>query len=399
MDNDVRELLRDIAEDIPPQRQVPSTLRPRARRRVVATVGMTLVFAVAVLVGGVAVLRSITQASLVPVNPPAVRLPDDPGAWQRIVLPGGAPGCNDHGCLVRTVTAGDAGLVAMGTKFGCCGEAFAGWSSPDGLSWQQIDGDNPPKAAGFAAAGPGFVITGTNGVYTSTDGVSWDHVQPPVDRAEFLGVTAGGPGVVAVGSPDNAWFSSDGATWQPATVPQTGVPADMTRVAAGPDRLVAMGSTRAGGPRSELVIWASSDGMTWHDVAIDNAIMSPSCRITGLAGSPAGFVATGWCGPVGHEGDYLVWRSADGVTWSRVGGALEGQTHYFAVSAGPNGFIGTNSQGVWTSVDGASWTPVPTGSAFQGAEVLNVIAWGSRFVAVGDMKDGHNVVWISGPQH
>src|SRR5947199_252854 len=39
MENQVRELLRDIAEDIPPQRQVPPTLRPRARRRIAATIG------------------------------------------------------------------------------------------------------------------------------------------------------------------------------------------------------------------------------------------------------------------------------------------------------------------------------------------------------------------------
>ena len=38
------------------------------------------------------------------------------------------------------------------------------------------------------------------------------------------------------------------------------------------------------------------------------------------------------------------------------------------------------------------------GQAFQGAEAVDVIAWGSRFVAVGDTNDGQNVVWISGPQ-
>jgi hypothetical protein len=53
---------------------------------------------------------------------------------------------------------------------------------------------------------------------------------------------------------------------------------------------------------------------------------------------------------------------------------------------------------VWTSVDGASWTDVPTGQAFQEAELGTVIAWGSRFVAVGGTHDGQSVVWISGPQ-
>jgi hypothetical protein len=58
----------------------------------------------------------------------------------------------------------------------------------------------------------------------------------------------------------------------------------------------------------------------------------------------------------------------------------------------------TGGQSVWTSVDGESWTRVPTGPAFQGAGARDVTARGSRFVVVGGTDDGHNVVWISGPQ-
>ena len=54
-------------------------------------------------------------------------------------------------------------------------------------------------------------------------------------------------------------------------------------------------------------------------------------------------------------------------------------------------------QSVWTSVDGASWTRVPT-EAFQGAAASDSTAWRSRLVVVGTTDDGHNAVWISPPQ-
>jgi dipeptidyl aminopeptidase/acylaminoacyl peptidase len=70
MENQVRELLRDIAEDIAPQREVPPTLRPRARRRIATTVGATLVVVVALILGSVVAVRSIhTSAPPGPAHP------------------------------------------------------------------------------------------------------------------------------------------------------------------------------------------------------------------------------------------------------------------------------------------------------------------------------------------
>jgi hypothetical protein len=61
-------------------------------------------------------------------------------------------------------------------------------------------------------------------------------------------------------------------------------------------------------------------------------------------------------------------------------------------------WIAVGGDAAWTSVNGESWTRVPTGPTFRGAEPSDVTAWGSRFVVVGGTDDGHNVVWISGPQ-
>lgn len=411
MDNQVRELLRDIAEDIPPQREVPPTLRPRARRRIAAIVGVTVVAVAALALGGMVAVRSITESSPRPADlPNNVQLPNAPEAWQRIALPysDGCPRDNCHGMMVA---AGDAGIVATAWKdgrnpLGDLGDKFVVWSSPDGLSWHLIEGDGGRLR--LAAAEPGFVAVGWQSVWTSTDGVSWDRAQPsPEHRDLFWGVTAGGPGVVAVGQPNKAWYSSDGLTWEAAEVPP--VPADvypgddrrtpavyMSSVAAGADRLVATGSMTFNDNGEGRAIWVSSDGTSWRDVPIDGNVFPRGCDISDVAGTPDGFVAVGEC----PSGEPLVWRSPDGVRWERVGWRppFDGETPG-SVAAGPGGWVAVGGDAVWTSVDGESWTRVPTGPTFQEAEAMDdVTAWNSRFVVVGTTEDGQRVVWISGPQ-
>lgn len=83
MENQVRELLRDIAEDIALQAKVPPTLRPRARRRIATTVGATLVVVVALILGSVVAVRSIrTSAPPGPANPGPT--PEQPGRFARV---------------------------------------------------------------------------------------------------------------------------------------------------------------------------------------------------------------------------------------------------------------------------------------------------------------------------
>ncbi len=68
MENEVRDLLADIAEDIPPQRQVPPPLRGRARRRIMAVGATTLAVAAVLVAGGVVGVRSLSQPP-VPIQP------------------------------------------------------------------------------------------------------------------------------------------------------------------------------------------------------------------------------------------------------------------------------------------------------------------------------------------
>jgi hypothetical protein len=305
---------------------------------------------------------------------------------------------------VGHVAAGDAGLVVAGWTSTSSGEESVGWSSPDGLEWDLIAS---AEVDDVAAAGPGLVAVGGQSVWTSTDGVSWDRVHSnPDPRDWFQSVTAGGPGIVAVGRPNKAWYSPDGLTWEAAEVPP--VPANvypgddgetpqvyMTSVAAGADRLVAMGwmmfNNNAEGP----AIWVSSDGMSWRDVPIDGDVFPRGCNYSDVAGDPDGFVAVGGC----RSGEPLVWRSPDGVHWERVGENAFDEEPPGRVAAAPGGWVAVGSDALWTSVDGESWTRVPTGSTFEGAEAADVTVWGSRFVVSGSTDDGRDVVWISGPQH
>jgi WD40 repeat protein len=89
MENQIRELFHDIAEDIPPQREVPPTLRPRARRRIAATIGVTVVAVGVLIVGGVVAVRSIPRSPPRPVNPGPTTAPTPLGAGEILTVTNG----------------------------------------------------------------------------------------------------------------------------------------------------------------------------------------------------------------------------------------------------------------------------------------------------------------------
>jgi hypothetical protein len=175
---------------------------------------------------------------------------------------------------MNSVAAGGPGLVAVGSYLDA-----AVWTSPDGVSWSRVPhdeavfgGEGIAEMTGVTAGGPGMVAVGLfaplgyekAAVWTSPDGVGWSRV--PHDEAVFGGevlqrmnsVTAGGPGLVAVGwggqgvgFPVHAavWTSPDGASW--SRVPHDeaifGGAGAMYGVAAGGPGLVAVGSYESGG--------------------------------------------------------------------------------------------------------------------------------------------------------
>jgi hypothetical protein len=143
-------------------------------------------------------------------------------------------------------------------------------------------------------------------------------------------ICAAGPGLVAVGSGNRAWFSSDGLTWELASVPP--VPTDvylgdngrspqvyMSDVAAAGDRLVAVGWAMMNDSSERVVVWTSADGMTWTDVPLDSDVFPNRSWFSSVTGGRDGFTIAGFRKNRGQHGgnETWTWTSADGMRWRR----------------------------------------------------------------------------------
>jgi hypothetical protein len=298
-----------------------------------------------------------------------------------------------------SVTAGGPGLVAVGMQ----------WSS---------DTTNhvvPP----FTYEPP--ITSGVAGVWTSQDGITWARV--PNDQQVFgpgtnlRSVTTGGPGLVAVGWEHNGtkfrpavWTSPDGFTWSRVLLGQAAFgDGRMVSVAAGGPGLVAVGEAEL-----SAAVWTSPDGLTWSRVAHDERAFSPVTAMRKVIAGGPGLVAVGLDDMhAGGEGDRpAVWTSTDGVFWFRVPHdeqvfgftppRADSDVEMRSVTAVGNGLVAVGSGGaVWKSPDGVTWSRVPDDKGvFGSAELSQVINWDSGLVALGwgDWTDANGMVWMAIPE-
>ena len=177
----------------------------------------------------------------------------------------------------------------------------------------------------------------------------WSRI--PHDEAVFgdavmWGVTAGGPGLVAVGG-ESFWLYD---------------PGDIHHIVwASSEYEVGSG---------DAVVWTSPDGITWSRVPNDETVFGGDGEqqmLSVTAGGP-GLVAVGFDGGLDNRGsDAAVWTSVDGIVWSRIphveavfGG--DGQQRMLSVTVGGPGLVAVGfdttldadraDAAVWTSVDG-----------------------------------------------
>ena len=342
--------------------------------------------------------------------------------------------------VMYTVTAGGPGLVAVGNDFSGDESVAAVWTSPDGITWTRVQdeavlGGEFLQMLGVTAGGPGLVAVGTNqvggdsnaAVWTSPDGITWTRVQDEAVFAaegwlEVLGVTVGGPGLVAVGLReflrDNlyaaVWASTDGITWTKAPDDEAFLSGEgarrlMASVTAGGPGLVAVGNETS--VDLDAAVWTSPDGITWSRVPHDETVFGgegAQVMASVTVGGP-GLVAVG-SDFSGGDKDAAVWTSTDGITWTRVphdeavlgGGGFQEMT---SVTAGGPGLVavGTESVGdsvaaVWTSTDGITWTRVPHDDTVFGGEgdqkMSSVTVGGPGLVAVG-IDETDAAVWVA----
>ncbi|CAN5686548.1 hypothetical protein BH23CHL7_BH23CHL7_13560 [soil metagenome] len=372
-------------------------------------------------------------------------LPTTPGAWSRFLIDSRFDTAQvDEDSLA----ASPGGLLALVGELGSGDFQLA--VSTDGRGWSQVPSNQHPPLVGrsvkLIGTDRGFVMVVDSEVWASADGFNWQRLAGPAqDRDLRLGkiraVTVGGPGFVAVGSNNKAWYSTDGSDWSLAEVPPLpagfggpgytgGAPTvAIDQVARSGDLLVAWGGASAdNGVETvvEPVVWTSRDGQTWTNV-LDPQIKS----VSALAGGPSGFIAAG------EVFDRAVARpqhvfsfSADGQAWETVDADVfesrndEGmpiERWVEAVAAAGSGFVAVGRDGmcdrgpcpdaeavVWISPDGRSWSLLPSSDLFrvnephdpaatEGSNATSVVAWKSRFV-VGGHYDGKPVIWISGSE-
>jgi hypothetical protein len=465
-ERDLREMLRRRADAISAMpSDVPAAVH-RARRRLVTTLALSVASAAALLIGSIVGVNSLLRATPQPAVPDRETvLPNSVESWTRGPSPLDGPvtvgTVGEDGNRIHAITAGGPGLVAVGAL----DWQGAVWTSSDGREWNLVERTSQTQAfVDVTTGGPGLVAIGLGNhgwstqtgddapIWTSQDGVTWTRAPSDADfeGAWLRAVTAGGPGVIAVGSDvDGArvWVSSDGVSWGKASVPAMpanvafdGKHADawLRDVASDGERLVAVGtvgiSCGQNCGRYAPAVWTSTDGATWTALPAGSVFPSdPSdVEVRSVTVGPAGFVAVGGI----FSDDPWIWTSPDGLVWHRVSSqqdAFVSRSHgngdgsdslYFeiqAVAAGTGGYVAVGGDAwcvygrwdclpaeaaVWTSPDGETWHRVPSAPEFRlgrsgRAGGGAVTAWGARFVVTTAYShscqacESGTAVWIS----
>jgi len=261
----------------------------------------------------------------------------------------------------------------------------------------------------YVAVGTGTAPTATTIGAISYDALNWTAITMP--SAFWRAVTWGNDRWVAIGDGTSAAYSLDGITWTASTLPTS---LGWSSVAYGGGVFVAVGRTSGGFSTTDYA--TSTDGITWtartfntgdwSDIVYGNsefvAISSngqSQVSATGTGSWSSGTLpsgATGWAAVAYGAGRYVAvtgstsitteaaW-STDGLTWTSSGGIFTSATTWSNIEFGAGLFvaIGTNSNELMYSTNGATWTAgtMPKTAFWQG------IAYGpgpyKGFVAVG----------------
>lgn len=211
-----------------------------------------------------------------------------------------------------------------------------------------------------------WLALGWNEMWTSADGVAWE-------RYAFIC------------DPCDDEPRPDGTPW----------PAYMTGVARQGGLLWAVGVAYYAGDTRDLLLWTSSDGMTWTSIAQDTFVYSIA---TGIATDGAVLaVSTGYFG----AGSGAVLTSSTGSDW--VEQHPGGTARMLDVHGDIDGFVAVGFRGnesadytpvMWVSRDGVEWTDTsPRGARGQLRSIARTST--GAYLAAGSEGEGSLVVWRS----
>ncbi len=333
--------------------------------------------------------------------------------------------------FVYAVASSERGVVAVGS--------VGIWYSADGRAWERVlaGGEFPDPTSvqvgsvtDVTVGGPGFVAVGqalaatsaqvVAAVWTSRDGRVWTRVASPVfeegtapipegvstSRSSIQAVTAGGPGLVAVGDVFTgtfrggtlvgpcctpvAWTSPDGATWtrRPVAGLTTAGSATLRDVTLAGQGLVAVGD-QVGHPAA----WTSPDGVSWRQLPPArgagwfSAVAATGSRVVAVGGQPNGASR--------RAGRAAIWTLEEHARWKLRATAPPARvTEFSSIAVGDAGFAAVGWRGrfevtvdalVWVSPNGGSWGAVnQAGDAFAKRTALHgVTTIDDSFLAFG----------------
>jgi hypothetical protein len=275
----------------------------------------------------------------------------------------------------------------------------------DGGSWSPSEVPaEPGQVTGIAKLGDRWIAVGNglpenrNGfIWDSADGRVWDTVQT-IEDAALYDVIAGDGVVVAVGAGLDAemnataaaWSSTDGVTWERATVAGSDG-ASMGSIAKTPEGFVATGDRPLGAARP---LWVATNANSWE--ALENDL-SDQLLPTDIVAWREQYAIVGASGKSGDQHPFVA-ISSDGQAWKRTNlSEAEGYASAVAVASEQLVVAGVDADRltVWSSSDG-DWeaeTYEPSGasiSALMWDSDLGLMAMGAR--------DGHHAIWLFGKQ-
>ncbi|WP_283135592.1 hypothetical protein [Rhizohabitans arisaemae] len=340
---------------------------------------------------------------------------------------GGLDGLAADGLGVRDLTTSKAGMAAL-VETGL--RRFAVYTSTDGRRWRRSTdlGSVSGRLRGLALTDGGTVVVGGDEkvgdldnrpvLLTAAKGRR-TAVRVPPQRIPGLRLASRGIYRLAVGAQDRmavvggsagdaaVWTSPNGNTWSRARGGRAVFGGDnrqeLLDVVSGPHGWLAVGSTQTTPSRTEPLLVASADGVTWRKVSVrgDQPADHPALRAFAVAAGPKGYVVAGEDQSTTATVAAL-WHSPDGKRFTRVTPPNGGQgVRIHDVAATPGGFAavggtgsGDREKGVaWVSADGVTWSPAPwiVPEEAAGAGLRHVVARGPELVAVGTaLQDGRS---------
>ncbi|MGI8492044.1 MAG: hypothetical protein ACR2NJ_04670, partial [Acidimicrobiales bacterium] len=324
------------------------------------------------------------------------------GQWAGAVIRG----------LWAPLVATSAGSATAVGEAGDAGSTARAWTSTDTVSWHPSE-----LVAAAAGSGPSAAVVLPLGSRAEAVARLGNQAVAAGEAVPVSGSNAGNTVAEAV-----AWTTTDYGSWTPANPLDQVVPAGFEAargVCAGTTSMVAVGVGDQAGPGTSALTWTSSDGTHWRPARVSPPPAPGSLEaMNGCVSSGAGFVAFG--ADVAADGSTgpALWRSGDGLQWTREGaGAFSGPqagpitglavhgSDWLAVSGFPDpAAVGRAEErtgqavAVWQSGDaGISWRRVnTTGAPWLGhvqASSTTVGFVGSTPVVAGSV-DGQLAVWV-----